>query len=187
MIKGQTGFLTYVCVDEKGNPIKREFYEKIQKESYTGNFLPTMFQSNHVMTLTTMFKKNIIESRLFLESPSQIDYSLSLCASSLGDIIYLPGIYAAYRAAPRGEMLSNRTNVDKRLYKTFKYYSKCFVDGRLRKVGMFSEFHIYINILKMTLAEDDKDFANYILNRKRWVALLYYAFKPVYIVKHYIK
>lgn len=166
-----TGFS---CVDESGNQIRRKFYEKIQRESYSGNFLPMMFKSNHIMTLTTMYRKNITDSKLYVDSPSRIDYTLSLCASSLGDIFFLSDLMGAYRSSPNGLMLSKRTRVDESLYMTYKYYSVSFIDGRLRNVELWSDIRICYYIIKMALSKKDNDLIDYMLKRKRWVRPLYH-------------
>lgn len=118
---------SYNTVDKDKKAIVRPHYEQLKKRSCNSDGLLELFRGNYIMTVTVCARKEIIESDLFRDSPSKIDYSLFLAAAMLGDICYLNRETACYRNLLTSMMNSKIKQVDCELSKTYKYYIRCFL------------------------------------------------------------
>lgn len=114
-----TGFET---VDEKGNRISRPMYDKHQQKSFTGDNLEQLFEGNYILTLTVCIRRNILEKKLYRQSPFHYDYALFLCASMYGDSYYINSKTGCYRQHSQSLIATQKNKVVYGNGETLKYF-----------------------------------------------------------------
>lgn len=119
-----TGFKT---INEFGDNISWPKYQRFRKISKKEKGILSLWNKNHIMTLTTMFRKEVITSELLENSPYRYDYASFFTAALMGKIKYLPCVTAAYRKTPTGAMQSRTDIVNKHLYEIYRYYLKYYL------------------------------------------------------------
>lgn len=121
-----TGFR---CVDENGEEMDRPYFDQLMKISKTGDLFYDMLKQNFIMTLTTCFKKEIIQSTVIKDAPYSQDYLYTLFASAMGKVVYIPDRTGCYRFVSNS--LSNSRK--KKVYETNQhigiYLSKLYLKG----------------------------------------------------------
>jgi glycosyltransferase involved in cell wall biosynthesis len=124
-------FTGFHCIDEKGNNIYRHNFEKLMEISKTGDIFYEMLKQNFIMTLTTFYKKEIVQSSVINNAPCSQDYLYTLYAAAVGKVAYIPEKTGCYRYVS-----SSLSNSRKRLvYETNQhigaYLSKLYLKGSL--------------------------------------------------------
>lgn len=107
-------YTDFNTVDNNGGKIDRERYLRIKEISGCGNMFAQLLQrGNFVMTLTTMFRRHVIQNAIIYNAPVQLDYLLILVASGYGNIYFLNEITGNYRWTPDGQMSTNIKGVER--------------------------------------------------------------------------
>lgn len=145
-----TGFDT---VDANGQIINRPYFDIIKRHSRSGDIFFMQIVRNHVMTVSVCYKKNLIESELYSNSPFGYDYSLSLCASLLGNVIFLPETTCCYRKTPGSMIVSNKSKVSNELNIVRKYYCLAYLKGLGFQRGFYDDIIIKYRLLRTYLYE----------------------------------
>ena len=114
-----TGFIT---VDTNNIDFTWKKYNHYQEISKKEKGLVSLLDKNHIMTLTIMHRKEVIESVLYRGSPYPYDYAIFLSAALLGKIKFIPQKMCAYRKTPTGEIQSRASIVKKELYIVYRYF-----------------------------------------------------------------
>lgn len=152
-------YTSFTTVNTNGEVIYRESYEKYKKISKSGDILPLLFVTNFPLTLTTLFRREVFDSGLYLQSPSKIDYSVFMAAAFIGDAYYIPKECGAYRSTPNGLMHSNLRKVKMEYSKAFSYYSREYAKGNHKKETFWNDIRIKYRIMlyAITLLSSHKD------------------------------
>lgn len=125
-----TGFIT---VNEAGIEISYPRYEKFKRESQSGDLFQYLLENgNFIMTLTTMFRREVIFNPVLLNSPTQLDYLYILVSAGMGTLSYLPDITSCYRISPNGQMSTNLKGVEKAINSIRFYIGLCYIEGKLK-------------------------------------------------------
>lgn len=142
-----TGFKN---VNEKGEVINRPKYNRFMNISAKEKSLVSLFDKNHIMTLSCVFRKELLSNPLFANSPAFYDYSYFLASAFLGRIKYIPQITCCYRLNPGSVMQTKRDIVNKKLYEVYRYYVLHYLTNEVHQSLMDkiqTLFYICTNIL----------------------------------------
>lgn len=148
-------YTDYQTVDMQGNVLYRKEYEEIKKYSSTGDILPLLFVRNFPMTLTLLFRKEVLYSSFMKKSPFTLDYLSSMSAAFKGDCCYLPEKTSCYRQNPNSLMNSRLNDVVKKVTELNKYFALEYVKGNSKK----ESFRNHVNIMQTICLRfmDDKE------------------------------
>lgn len=117
-------------IDADNKPIQRPRLEGFSKRSHSGDNLPTLLHyGNYVMTLTTMYRSEIMQSDILKNCPHKLDFSLTLTAALMGDFIWLPEQTANYRTLQNGMIMSNHQKVMQMTNEIYRYYARLLTNG----------------------------------------------------------
>lgn len=175
-----TGFYT---IDKEGNEIERPFYQECMRKSHNGNILRTLINGNYVMTLTTMYRRDVIYSDIYQNCPAKFDYTMTFAAAMLGDFVYLPEKTACYRRTPGSAMERMHSDLSDPLISAHKevysYFSKLIVEKKELPiiVRFFVRLHILVHLLKI---KDDICLKSIL--KKDWMSKALFPFASIYIM-----
>lgn len=175
-----TGFNT---IDKDGNNIIRPFYEKCMKISHTGDVLRTVINGNYVMLLTTLFRREVFISDIYLDSPIVFyDYTMTFAAAMLGDFFYLPEKTACYRRTPGSAMERMHSDPSDPLIiaqnNVYSYFAKLIVSKN--NLSIKDKIPVRLHILVHLLKIKDDDNVNRIL-KTDWMSRVMYPFVLLYV------
>ena len=142
-------YTAFKNVDDKGNDLYRENYEKFMKRSYSGNNLPELFNMNYILTCTVAYRKELLETREYKEG-SRLDYGLFLAAASYGDFYYLTDKTASYRLNPNSLTATKNPIVAQGIFSSYKFYASLFLEGLPKEQSYDDELLCARNILKQS-------------------------------------
>ena len=142
-------YTAFKNVDDKGNDLYRENYDKFMKRSYSGNNLPELFNMNYILTCTVAYRKELLETREYKEG-SKLDYGLFLAAASYGDFYYLTDKTASYRLNPNSLTATKNPIVAQGIFSSYKYYASLFLEGLPKVQSYEDELLCAKNILKQS-------------------------------------
>lgn len=123
-----TGFTT---INENGTPIDRQYYQRFAKLSKKENGLISLFKKNHIMTLTIVIRKEVLDMDMFLKCPLKYDYALFFSAAFLGKIKYIPLETGAYRKVSTSLMNSKQSFVRPHLKCVYLYFVNEYLNKKL--------------------------------------------------------
>lgn len=149
-----TGFRN---IDAENKPIERPRLEGFTRISHSGENLPTLLRhGNYVMTLTTVYRREVLQSETFKNCPYKLDFALTLTAALMGDFIWLPEQTACYRSLESGMILSNRLKVREMIYEIYRYYSGLLMHGQCKPLSFGQRISITTLILMWALKKKDR-------------------------------
>lgn len=126
--------------------VKRPYYEKIMKESYSGDIMPILVQKNIVMTVTVMVKNSVRQTPLYLNCPYSFDYSLAFSSTLLGKVVFIPDITASYRLNPNSLIASHKSEIAGPMGEIYMYYVYAFFHHEGYKRNILMRLKILWNI-----------------------------------------
>lgn len=120
----------FVCVNDKKEVIIRPAYERFISRSKNGlMFTSLLLEGNYPLTVTVMLRKEVLESSLFYNSPSQLDYAIFLSAASYGEFAFLPEKTSCYRKNPTSLTSSNPDFVNFQIENIAAHFLCKTIDG----------------------------------------------------------
>ena len=146
-------YTDYETIDYAGNKIIRPYYEKLKKESTSGDLLPKLILKNYPLTLTTCYRREVLLSKLYQDCELKYDYTTTLTAAMLGDLYYLPESTGKYRMTPNGMIVSRKEELNKDLRRILRYFIEAILHGQGRKRDLWTTLHIRFNIIRAMLYE----------------------------------
>ncbi len=155
-----TGFCS---VDMNGELLDRPKYEKLQRVSRKEKGIVSLFDKNHVMTLSVMCPKSLLLSDLYQQCPLKYDYSLAFAAAFLGKIVFLPQKMGAYRMNPLGMMHTKIRKVNNDLYVVYKYFADYYFKAPDNGHLLFDQLQIAFFMETMAVYHRDVAFLKKIL------------------------
>lgn len=151
-----TGFRN---IDAEDKPISRPRLEGFSRISHSGDNLPTLLRNgNYVMTLTTMYRCEILQAESFKYCPNKLDFALTLSASLIGDFIWMPEQTANYRSLQSGMVMSNHPKVKQMTKDIYRYYAGLLMSGMCKSLSFLQRIHITTLILLWVLKSKDQQF-----------------------------
>lgn len=177
-----TGFIT---VNEKGEEFVWPKYNRFQEISKKEKGLVSLFDKNHIMTLTILLRNAVMDSDLFRNAPRKVDYSYFLTAAFLGKIAFIPDKMGAYRKTNTGAMGSNRAHINNSIYQCFGYFVNYYLDNRIT-LSFWDNIQTYFYILTNVLFNNDKDLLLKVV-RSRKASVLVLPFSYAYSIAKKIK
>ena len=128
-------YSNFETVDANGNHVTRERYEMIKQWSRSGNLLSQLlYKGNCVMTLTTVYRREILLNEFIDNSPKSLDYLCSLFAAANGDLYYLNEVTGSYRYSPSGQMATNLSGVQNSMNIIRYYIEYCCIYNKFKNV-----------------------------------------------------
>lgn len=175
-----TGFMT---VDSNGKEYYRKSYCNFQKISKKEKGLLSLFDRNHIMTLSIMFRVELLESELFKACPFLYDYTYFFSAAFLGQIRFIPTIMGAYRMNPDSLMNSKKDKVNADIFEIYKYFTIEFYKRTFSRLSLSDNIYIRCKILANIMARGDRQFCNQIIHIDSMTRVLF----PIMTAYEYIK
>ena len=126
-------YTAFQTVDTCGQAISRPIYDKYMSKSFSGDIFYRLLRGNFILTLTTCFKTEILQSTEITSAPRTIDYLLFLIASAKGNAIYMTEKTGCYRQHPNSIMSTASKRVSDMTLDAFKYVSELYVKGVLKQ------------------------------------------------------
>ena len=136
----------FTTIDENGNYIERIHHNNFKNLSQKENELVYLFKKNHIMTLTTVVKRDVLNSEMFLNCPHKYDYAIFFSAAFMGKIRYIPQKMGAYRKVSTSLMNSQLSKVSKCLNDVYLYFVKEFIENK-PKMSLTNKILVYFFIL----------------------------------------
>lgn len=127
-----TGFET---VDEEGTPLCRPDFDYNMKTSPTGFALPAFLYRNVVMTVSSVFRREVFECAYKEGTSIGLDYLTFLCAAALGRVVYLKEKTCCYRKVSSSLTNSNMKGIRKEVLDVLDYMTGVYEDGLIPMNG----------------------------------------------------
>lgn len=123
-------YTSFQVIDGDGKPISRPHIKEFPRRSHSGDNLPTLLRhGNYVMTLTTMYRNETMQSEALRNCPYKMDFALTLAAALMGDFIWLPEQMANYRSLQSGMIMSDHPRVVRMTNIIYRYYADLLMNG----------------------------------------------------------
>ena len=149
-------YTNFRCVGANGEPVSRPLIERFPQRSHSGDNLPTLFRyGNYVLTLTTMYRREVWDSEAYKCCPVNIDFNLILSAALMGDFIWLPEQTANYRSLQSGMVKSNLQKGMQMITDIYRYYAGLLMNGQCKPLSLSKRIKITIFILMWALRRKD--------------------------------
>ena len=132
----------FMCVDEKGDPIEREQYNFFMRESKNGDVFERLLKGNYILTLTTCFRKEVLDNPLYTHCLYSMDYNCFLSAASLGDFYYFDEVMGCYRMNPSSITMTNMDRVVSTSKNIRNYYHVAILNNKIPKYTHFQLLHL---------------------------------------------
>lgn len=133
----------FETVDSNSQPEYRAYFEDIKKKSKNGEVLKTLFEWNHIMTVSCCIRREVLENNLYINCPYHYDYTTFFTAAMLGNVAYIRDKTCCYRNAPQSITNSRGNELSKRLELIYEYFSDAFIKGKYEKhIGMIRRLFI---------------------------------------------
>lgn len=168
-----TGFQT---VDNDGKAYRRKEYESWNGNGVSGEIFFKLLENNMVLTPTTLFRKEVFTSAIYLNTPLRLDYFAFLSAAALGTAIYLPERTACYRQTPTGAMATQLPWVKEKYFAIRKYFILEYALGHIRKPFSMAGMKTLVEALNMSIrkkAAGDASQLRQLLIERTTLRLLY--------------
>ena len=154
-----TGFQV---VNNSGKPFFHEGYERWNKEGHSGDIFFDLLQNNFILTPTTLYRKDVFLTPIYLNTPLRLDYFAFLSAAAIGTAVYLPERTACYRQTPGGAMATQLPWVKERFFSIKEYFLMAYATGQIRKPWSLSALKTKIEAwnlaIRKKMAGDDMYF-----------------------------
>jgi hypothetical protein len=173
-------YTNFRCVGADGEPISRPLIETFPLRSHSGDNLTTLFRyGNYVMTLTTMYRREVWDSEAYKCRPHNLDLSLTMSAALMGDFIWLPEQTACYRSLESGMVRSNLQKGLRWIQNIYRYYAGLVMNGQCKPLSLGQRIHLTTLILMRALKKKDHQLKKDVLR----ACPLSYLLLPVAFVK----
>lgn len=159
-------YTAFKTVNEKSLTIHRPRYDRYIRRSHTGNILPELFYSNYILTLTIMFRREVLHSNLYVNTPNKYDYALFFAAAFLGKCYFIPDVMGCYRKNEGSSITSRLTEVERGLYQVYKYFVDRFLNEECEvECTMIENVKIYRNMFVNLFFHSDYQYVKRIMKR----------------------
>ncbi len=157
-------YTSFNTVDVSGKIIYLPTYERHIKLSKSGYVLPRLMKNNHIMTLTTMFKKEVFDDLLYQNSPAKYDYTYFLSAASQGNLYFLNEKTGCYRITSTGAVATRNGIIQRMRKEITKYFSMEYLLHNIDEPPK-NKTALYVSIL-LCYIDNKKDMKQIIRLRK---------------------
>jgi len=149
-------YTNFHIVDGDNKPTERPHIKNFPRRSHSGDNLPTLFHyGNYVMTLTTMYRYEVLQSDAFKNCSYSIDFATTLAAALVGDFIWLPEQTACYRSLGNGIVKSSLQEGVRWIQDIYRYYAGLVINGQCKPLSSGQRIHLTILILRRALKNKD--------------------------------
>ena len=117
----------FINVDEKGEEIFRENYERMMQKSTSGDILRLLIETNFILTCTTIFRNSVHKEYCKQGFTFGHDYTRFIFATIYGYSKYFSTKMSAYRKTSTGAMATRKEAIGRCFHETrlFFYNSLC--------------------------------------------------------------
>lgn len=149
-------YTNFRIIDGDGKPISRPYIKVFPGRSHSGDNLPMLLRyGNYVMTLTTMYRHEVLQSDAYKNNPYKLDFGLTLAAALMGDFIWMQEQTACYRSHESGMIMSNHKQVRRKTKDIFRYYAGLLMKGHYKPLSLSQRINITTLILIWALKKKD--------------------------------
>lgn len=154
--KAMLVYTNFQTIDAEDKPIIRPFIKDFPKRSHSGDNLPTLLRyGNYVMTLTTMYRNEVVQGDAFKNCPYGMDFSTTLAAALMGDFIWLSEQTGCYRSLESGMIMSSLRKGAHWSQDIYRYYAGLVMNGQCKPLSLGQRIHLTILILMRALSRKD--------------------------------
>ena len=151
----------YKCVGPNGEPVNRPRVEAFLQLSHSGDNLPTLLgYGNYVMTLTTMYRREVWQTEAYKNCPLKLDFGLTMAAALMGDFVWMPEVTACYRSLDSGMLKSGLQKGLLQVQEIYRYYARLILSGQCKPLPFSQRFKLLMLILKRAKRKHDKQLRN---------------------------
>lgn len=123
-----TGFQT---VDENGDVVYRYDFDYNMQTSKSGYVFDKLLYRNVVMTVSSIFRREVFLSEYIMESPNNLDYLIFMCAAAKGKVVYLPEKTCCYRKHAASATNTNSKKIQEKVLDVITYFTNMYISGRI--------------------------------------------------------
>lgn len=170
----------YHCVGAEGEPVRRPLVESFQQRSHSGNNLLTLLRhGNYVMTLTTMYRREVLRTEYFRNCPHSLDFGLTMAAALMGDFIWIPEVTGCYRSLQSGMVKSGLQEGLQKVQEIYRYYARLILSGQCKPLSQLERIRITTLILRRALQKKDHQLKKEVLR----ISLLSHFLLPIAFIR----
>jgi len=151
-------YTAFQTVNQEGDIIERENYERMMQRSRSGDILPMLLETNFILTCTTIFRRDIFDQPWYQGLSFAHDYTLFLTASICGYCAYFPERMSAYRKNPNGAMATRRNMINKMFNETKIWVYDGLCSGRIPIEKKRFTYQIKKYIATVCILQDNQAF-----------------------------
>ena len=166
-------YTAFNTVDENSEIIIRPRYSSFIKRSHSGNILPDLFYSNFILTFTTMIRREVFFSEIYMNSAIKYDYTLFFASAFMGESYFLQDVTGSYRKTGGSAITSHHKEVERELYKNYCYFVDLYLDSvHTVQCKMRERIRIYRNMMVNMFFHNDNKHIKLIIKKNIFTSLL---------------
>ncbi len=149
-------YTNFKCVGADGEPVSRPLIEQFPQRSHSGDNLSTLFRhGNYVMTLTTMYRREVWDSEAYKCRPNNMDLCLIMSAAVTGDFFWMPEQTACYRSLESGMVKTSLRKGAHWAQDVYRHYALRVMHGQCKPLPFHQHIRITTLILMRALKKKD--------------------------------
>ena len=157
-------YTNYKCVGANGEAVSRPLIERFPQRSHSGDNLPTLLRhGNYVMTLTTMYRREVWDSEAYKSRPNNMDFSLILSAATMGDFIWMSEETACYRSLESGMVKTALRKGAHWAQDVYRHYALRVMRGQCKPLSFHQRTRITTLVLRRALKKKDQQLKTEVL------------------------
>ncbi|MDR0348216.1 MAG: glycosyltransferase [Tannerella sp.] len=170
-----TGFQT---VDEEGNMLYRYDFDYNMRISKSGCVFDRFLYRNPVMTVSSIFRREVFFSKYKTESTNGVDYLAFMCAAVMGKVVYLSEKTCCYRKHAASTTNMNGEKIRKKVINALSYFTEMYLSEKI-EMDNICHYKVRIGIMAkgidLWLKKQDK---GYIYNSLKLSPSLWFYLIP---------
>lgn len=182
-----TGFRT---IDENGADCYRYDFEYNMHKSKSGYVFPMLLYRNVVMTVSSIFRREVFFSSFKLGGPNGLDYVMFLSAAAMGNAVYLPEKTCCYRKVGGSVTNSNNTKIQKMVIEVVNYFTHIYIRNGIN-MSIYNHLKLRIIIvakgIDLWLKGQDRGYLHRVLKAEPlfWIFLIPGSIQECYYLLSY--
>ena len=146
-------YTAFQPVDNEGRAYQHAGLEQKMANSESGEIFFKLLRDNFILTVTTLYRKEVFTSPIYLNTNLRLDYFAILSAAALGKAIYLPERTSCYRQTPTGAMATQLPWVQEKYFAIRRYFIQQYALGNIKKPLTWAGISTLIEALNRAIRE----------------------------------
>lgn len=145
-------YTAFDTVDEQNRRLCIKKYQDYINFSRSGDVFSRLLWRNHILTLTICFRREIIDSDIYKDAPSKLDYLYFLTAAAKGDCYFIKEVTGCYRITSTGAVATRSDEIYKRLWDLYEYFFQLYINNKTKNIsGLRNKWVLNCTLLCNTL------------------------------------